>query len=601
MNKTFGGVGRGLAACALAFLFGAARPAAATIHYEISLAHPDQHRFTVTMAIPNSGPQTTVALPAWNALYQVRDFAYRVRDVQVTAENKTPVAVRKLDKQTWQIGLLGAGAGGNAPDTMIVRYTIEWNEPGPFDSQLNDHHAFINFAEVLMYVPARRAEDVDVTIASLPEGWKTIAELPAAQTPDSYSAASYDKLVDAPLEAGRFEEVEFESGGAHFRVVVDGKDWNKSHLEGSLRRITEYEIQLMGGAPFREYTFFFHIGSFPEVGGGGMEHANCTAIGGGTVDSVVQTSAHEFFHAWNVKRIRPQSLEPVDYTKEQFSRALWFAEGVTSTYSAYALERTGLWSKEQLYADLGAQIQMLASRPAHLWQSAEESSLDTWFDKYDLYGAADRSISYYNKGQLLGVMLDLAIRDATDNHKSLDDVMRRLNDEYAKQGKFYNESEGIRAVVEEVAGKSFENFFQRYVGGVEEIPYGNFLTAAGLALKTEDVNRGELGFIPGGGPGGEIVVTSVKAGSAAEAAGIETGDTILQINGREAGHARGGLFGNLAPGETVTLHISRASREMDISYVAGTREERRYSIAESPGISERQRRIRQGLLRGTTD
>src|SRR4029077_6621546 len=114
-------------------------------------------------------------------------------------------------------------------------------------------------------------------------------------------------------------------------------------------------------------------------------------------------------------------------------------------------------------------------------------------------------------------------------------------------------------------------------------------------------NRGELGFIPGGGPGGEIIVTSVNAGSAAEAAGIETGDTILQINGREAGHARGGLFGNLAPGETVALHISRAGREMDISYVAGTREERRSSIAESPGISERQRRIRQGLLRGTTD
>src|SRR5579862_8366152 len=154
MNKIFGGVGRGLAVCALAFLFAVARPAAATIHYEISLAHPDQHRFTVTMAIPNSGPQTTVALPAWNALYQVRDFAYRVRDVQVTAENKTPVGVRKLDKQTWQIGLLGASAGGNAPDTMIVRYTIEWNEPGPFDSQLNDHHAFINFAEVLMYVPS---------------------------------------------------------------------------------------------------------------------------------------------------------------------------------------------------------------------------------------------------------------------------------------------------------------------------------------------------------------------------------------------------------------------------------------------------------------
>jgi predicted metalloprotease with PDZ domain len=601
MKNDIGGIARGLALATLAFLFAAARPAAATIRYEISLAHPNQHRFDVTVTIPNPGPQTTVALPAWNALYQVRDFAYRVRDVRVTAANKTPVASRKLDKQTWQIGLLGAGVGGTIPDTMIVRYSIEWNDPGPFDSQLNDHHAFINFAEVLTYVPSRRGEDVDVKIANLPEGWKTIAELPAAEGPDTYSASSYDKLVDAPLEAGRFEEFEFDSGGGHFRVVVDSKDWNKSHLEDGLRRITGYELKLMGGAPFSEYTFFFHIGPYPESGGGGMEHANGTAIGGGTVDSVLQTAAHEFFHAWNVKRIRPQSLEPVDYTKEQFSRALWFAEGVTSTYSAYALERSGMWSKEQLYADLGGQIQFLQSRPAHAWQSVEESSLDTWFDKYDAYGAADRSISYYNKGQILGVMLDLAIRDATDNHKSLDDVLRRLNEEYAKAGKFYNESEGIRGVVEEVSGKSFENFFQRYVAGTDEIPYDDFLSAAGLTLKTEDVKRGDLGFTPGGGPGGGIVLTSVDPGSAAETAGVETGDMILQIDGREVARSRALLFGNLTPGETIALHINRDGREMDISYVAGTREERRYSIVESGGASDRQRRIRQGLLRGTTD
>ena len=601
MTKNISRIARGLAIVALAFLFVAARPAAATIRYEISLAHPNQHRFDVTMTISNPGPQTIVALPAWNALYQVRDFAYRVRDVQVTTENKTPVAARKLDKQTWQIGLLGAGVGGTIPDTMIVRYSIEWNDPGPFDSQLNDHHGFINFAEVLMYVPSRRSEDVEVKIANLPEGWKTIAELPATEGPDAYSAPSYDKLVDAPLEAGRFEEFEFDSGGAHFRVVVDSKDWNKGHLEDGLRRITGYELKLMGGAPFSEYTFFFHIGPYPEAGGGGMEHANGTAIGGGTVDSVVQTAAHEFFHAWNVKRIRPQSLEPVDYTKEQYSRALWFAEGVTSAYSAYTLERSGLWSKEQFYADLGGQIQFLQSRPARIWQSVEESSLDTWFDKYDAYGAADRSISYYNKGQILGVMLDLAVRDATDNHKSLDDVLRRLNDEYAKAGKFYNDSEGIRGVVEEVSGKSFEKFFRRYVAGTDEIPYDDYLSAAGLTLKTEDAKRGDLGFTPGRGVGGGVAVTSVDAGSAAEVAGLQSGDAILQIDGREVTRARALLFGNLAPGETVALHVNRDGREMDISYVAGTREERRYSIVESGGASERQRRIRQGLLRGTTD
>ena len=131
-------------------------------------------------------------------------------------------------------------------------------------------------------------------------------------------------------------------------MVVDSRDWNRATLEDSLKRITGYEVKLMGGPPFKEYTFFFHIGAYPDAGGGGMEHANCTAIGGSSVEMVSAIAAHEFFHAWNVKRIRPQSLEPVDYTKEQYSRALWFAEGVTSTYGSFALERSGIWNERQM-------------------------------------------------------------------------------------------------------------------------------------------------------------------------------------------------------------------------------------------------------------
>ncbi|HKS80627.1 MAG TPA: PDZ domain-containing protein [Candidatus Acidoferrales bacterium] len=590
------------------FLF-AAPPAQATIHYEISLAQQGQHRFSVKMVIPNAEPGTVVAMPAWNALYQVRDFAYRVRDVQATAvaDDAQPSPVRfeltKLDKQTWRVGELAgqpSGQPSGAPGKNLeIAYTIEWNDPGPFDSQLNDHDAFINFAEVLMYEPTRRAEDVDVKIADLPEGWKTIAELPAGNSANSYAAASYDKLVDAPLEAGKFEEFEFDNGGAHFRVVMDAKSWNKSHLEDSLRRITGYEMRLMDGPPFKEYTFFFHIGPYPEAGGGGMEHSNGTAIAGGTVESVIQVASHEFFHAWNVKRIRPQTLEPVDYTREQYSRALWFAEGVTSTYSSYALVRTGIWSKDEFYQDLAQQIQFLQSRPARLWQSVEESSLDTWFDKYDAYAAPDRSISYYNKGQILGVLLDIAIREATDNHKSLDDVLRRLNDEYAKQGKFYNDSEGIRSVVEEVAGKPFHDFFDAYISGTKEIPYSDFLFEAGLALNTKTVKRADYGFTPIRAAEG-VAVESVDLGSAAEAAGLRSGDVILQINGHPVMESRGGLFGGSA-GDTITLHVNREGHETDISYVLGAREIRQYSIQEIAGANDRQRRIRDGILHGTTD
>ncbi len=489
----------------------AAQPASATIAYRISLANPDQHLFHVEMTIPVDGKEVVTALPAWNALYQVRDFSYRVRAVSAlcSASIAVPLTVRVLDKDTWRISLAGSCQPGDQ-NSFEIRYSIQWDDPGPFNSQLNDHHAFMNLAEILMYVPERRAEDTSVSFENLPAGWRTAAELAPGGASNTYAAASYDALVDAPVEAGEFDEFQFMESGARFRVVVDATNWKKDTLEGALERITHYELKLMGGPPpfdlpSRGYTFFFHIGPYEDQGGGGMEHRNSTAIAAASVEAAAAIAAHEFFHVWNVKRIRPRTLEPVDYTKEQYTRALWFAEGVTSCYASFTLERSGLWSKRQFYDDLALQINDVQSRPAHTWQSAEDSSLDAWLEKYDAYNTPDRSISYYDKGQILGVLLDLAIRDATDNRKSLDDVLRRMNEEYAKKGKLYDDSNGIRAAVEEVAGKSFEDFFGRYVSGTAEIPYNDFLSIAGLELKASASEPEDRS----GQPGGRFLISEI--------------------------------------------------------------------------------------------
>ncbi|MGA7920844.1 MAG: hypothetical protein WCA38_14360, partial [Candidatus Acidiferrales bacterium] len=511
--------GRIFLAVSMLFL---ARPLSATVRYRVSLKNPEQHSFHISMEIPvgETDRDVIVALPAWNALYQVRDFAYRVYDVRAsTPDSPTDrLAVEKLDKQTWKI-TLSDGSSRSA----VVNYEIGWNDPGPFNSQLDAKHAFVNFAEVLMYVPNRRAEDTSVAFDDVPAGWKAAAELPLTPDSNSFSAASYDVLVDAPAELGKFDEFGFDESGAYFKVVVDGKGWRRDRLENDLHRIANYLTTMMGGPPFKEYTFFIRIGSYPEVGGGGMEHANCTAISAPSVESAATIAAHEFFHAWNVKRIRPQTLEPVDYTREMYTRALWFAEGVTSTYGAYTLERIGLWDKNQFYADLAGQISELDSRSAHSWQSAEESSLDAWLEKYEAYNQPDRSISYYNKGQILGVLLDLSIREATDNHKSLDDVLRRMNDVYAKQKRYYDDSHSVQAVAEEVAGVKLDDFFRRYVAGTDEIPYQNFFNAAGLELKVETQKSADFGFwTPGQGL--PVIVSQVVPGASAEAAGLKAGD-----------------------------------------------------------------------------
>jgi predicted metalloprotease with PDZ domain len=584
----------------------AASPAQATIHYKVSLDHPEKHMFAVQMDVPQFPLGTTVALPAWNALYQVRDFSYRLRDLQLSVigggENEgTQVRLIPVDKDTWTIGSNGGKSPSNANARYVLSYEIEWNDPGPFNSQLNAQHAFVNLAEILMYLPDHRAEDSQVTFDPVPAGWQIAAELVAGRSANTFTAESYDRLVDAPVEAGPFSEFGFDEASAHFRVVIDAKDFSKPQFENDLHRIVKYETSMMGGAPFHEYTFFFHIGPYLETGGGGMEHSNCTAISASSEPGAIAIAAHEFFHAWNVKRIRPQALEPVDYTKEQYTRALWFAEGVTSTYASFALVRSGVWNARQFYGDLAEQLQRLDSSPARKWQSVEESSLDAWLEKYDPYYSPERSISYYNKGQILGVLLDIAIRDDTDNKKSLDDVMRTMNDQFAKRARFYNESAGIRATIEQVTGKPFEEFFARYVSGVDDLPDDDFLARAGLRLNRSNQTRADFGFGIGRGTGSGWVVSDVTAGSTAESAGLRRGDEILQINGESPSPAQFRWMRERVPGDTVAMKIRRNSQEQDVSLKLGSRDESQYSIEEIPNASDKQRRIREGMLRGSTN
>jgi predicted metalloprotease with PDZ domain len=449
--------------------------ARATVDYTVSFAQPEQHLFHVTITLPGVPGEALLQMPAWNALYQVRDFAARVQNVRALDERGRPLPLLKMDKLTWKV----SGKG-----TLSISYDIFWDDAGPYAAQLNADHAFINFAMVLMYAPARRHEGVRVRLADVPAGWKIALALPAGDAENSFTAANYDALADAPLEAGTFEEQRFEANGARIRVVVHAADWPREQLLDSLRRIVAYQTTLMREVPFSEFSFIYHFGA----GGGGMEHANSTAISAGS-GRAERVSAHEFFHLWNVKRIRPQSLEPVDYTRENWTRALWFAEGVTSTYASYTLVRSGIWTAQQFYGELAQEFTVLQGRPARLWKSVEEASLDAWHEKYQQYNRPQFSISYYNKGEILGVLLDILIRDATDNKKSLDDVLRDLNKTYAHKGRFYPDSAGIRQSAEKVAGRSFAEFFQRYVAGTDELPYSEILKRAGLRVHVTEGER----------------------------------------------------------------------------------------------------------------
>jgi len=585
----------------ISFALLCSRPANATISYSISVDHPENHLFRVAMTIPGVHDNVTIQMPAWNATYQIRDFASRIQNLRATDKDAKQLPVKKIDKQTWII---------SGSTQIEVAYEIFWDEPGPFASQLNSIHAFMNLAEILAYVPVRRNEQTGISlVVATANNWRVVSVLQfsyvsAGGTNRIYgggNAPNYDALVDDPIEIGEFES--FQLGGFNPPVyfAVHSENWNKRELEDGLAKIVRYETQLMGGAPFDHYQFIFHIDS-SGAGGGGMEHANSTAIGATSSASAITTTAHEFFHLWNVKRIRPQSLEPVDYTKEMYTRSLWFAEGVTSTYAAYAEVRTGLWTPNQFYEDLALQIQELQDRPARLWQSVEESSLNAWLEKYPQYNQPEFSISYYNKGQLDGFLLDILIRDATDNHKSLDDVMRSLNDNFAKKGLFYKDSADIEATAESIAGVGFNDFFAKYVAGTDELPYANTLAKAGLSLVTTNDARADLGFETARAfAGDQISVSSVTTGSPAEKSDLRAGDVLVTVDGQPAIRALWAWPQQHRPGDTVKLRVRRKNAEIELAFAAGSTTVQEYRVAPMKDATEKQRRIREGLLQGRTN
>ncbi len=570
----------------------------AAIRYEVSIANPEQHTFRVSMEIPDVQGDLKVQMAAWNALYEIRDFSSHVQQVEAYADGK-PVDIVKIDKLTWQL---------KASGKITIKYATFWDDSGPFNTQLNSDHAFINPAMILMYVPDRRKEECSLLLSGVPIEWQLASAtsnhsrpLGSRESAWDLSASSYDALVDGPIEISKFEEFTIHDLSPPVHVVIHGDNYKKHDIESFLRKICSYEIKLMDGAPYDQYTFILHIGKPAGGGGGGMEHANSTAIYVPSAEYLPNVSAHEYFHLWNVKRIRPASLEPVDYTHEMYTRSLWFAEGVTNTYGSYALVRSGVWNKQEFYGDLSAQISEIEARPAEHWQSAEQSSLDAWLEKYALYNQPQRSVSYYTKGQVLGVLLDILIRDRTDNQRSLDDVMRAMNQDFAKAGKFYRDSVDIKLTAEKIAGGSLDDFFTDYVSGADPLPYKDLFSKAGLSLQEREVIRATLGFTMQREPDGTRTVASVEPGSGAEKAGLQVGDEVLRWNNDAVPRRADRWAAQQKPGEVLHLKINRGGTEQTLEIHLGEQRERFFQVVEVPDANDRAKRIREGLLHGTTD
>ena len=585
------------------------------IAYTVSMPAPPTHLLHVELRVRAAGQtgRSAAALPApldlvmpvWTpGSYLVREFERHVQDFAATDADGHALAWRKTNKDTWRVE---PSAGTRE---VRVSYRVYANELSVRTNELNDQHAFWNNAALLMYVNGYLRAPATLRVVPF-ANWKVATSLPEVKgQQNTYRAENFDILYDSPFDVGNLKTLSFEVRNVPHRIVIDGEgNYEPERLRRDVQKIVEAAVALMGEIPYHDYTFLYHLRA---TGGGGLEHLNSTAIIGTRFNfrpesayrGFLATTAHEFFHAWNVKRIRPDALGPFDYTQENYTRLLWVAEGLTSYYENILLRRAGLMTDKEYLDGLARDILALQRVPGRREMSAEEASFDAWIRYYRPdENSVNVAVSYYDKGAILGVLLDLEIRRRSNNARSLDDVMRYLYNEFYKKERNYT-PEDFQRVCEQMAGGSLDDFFRRFVRGREELDYNTAFNGAGLQLLTSPAP------VNGRAPdprayfgatlrqdGDRLTVTNVPSDSPAYEQGINAGDQIVALDGMRTNldffNAR---VGEHKPGEEIALTIFRQDDLRTFRIKLGTRPDDNYRLVPIKNPTPEQARIYEAWL-----
>ncbi len=583
----------------------------AQVTYRLTLdKNPTTHFLHVSLQVNSGGAASIdVAMPAWSpGSYNVHNAWRNVQEFSATDETGAKLRFEKIDKQTWRI-YTGSGR------TITARYKL-------YHRNYNDELCYIAGPSVFMYVVGKRPYPLEGPVSlklDAPSDWLVQTGMQAGKESGTFVADDYDTFVDASIALGKsWEQTQFDCKGVPHYIVFIGKgNYDKQKITSDTKAAVTYFSEMMGGLPYRKYVFFLR--ARPGAGSGGLEHLNSTDITLSAYNThepkasykrFMFVVAHEFFHLWNVKRIRPGILGPFDYTREQNTRNLYVSEGMTSYWAAIGLKRSGVWSLEDYYDDLTRQISTLQSAPGRKIMSVELSSWDTW-NRGD--NATNNRIDYYNKGQLLGNLLDLEIRHRTGNQRSLTDVFIHLMKNHGLPRLGFEEKRGFRDAVELITREAapsnadYGDFFTKYVSGTEEIPWNAFFEHAGLKLEEKKgspqpfigITAGNT--LPSAGffnapptvlPQGKIAITNVAPGSPAEEAGLDVGDILVAMDGDRIDAASfNDRFNEKKIGSSVLFTVLRRDQQRAVTVTVGKEEPVTYSIKNGPGATEMQKKI----------
>ena len=500
-----------------------------TIHYQVAMPQPQTHLFEVTLHLADySLPILDLKLPVWTpGSYLVREYAKQLQDFTAFSDAES-LPWRKISKNHWQVETKGVSK-------LTVSYRIFANELSVRTNHLDATHGYFNGAALFFRIPGWEKQPIRVSIVPPRPEWQITTALTPDEQTNTFLAADFDTLVDNPFEIGCHQLYHFEVLGKPHELAI----WGQGNLQAQqmisdITKIIQVEAQMFGGLPYERYVFLLHLFSQAY---GGLEHKNCCSLiyqrfgfrAQDKYDRFMQLVAHEFFHLWNVKRIRPKALEVFDYDQENYTPSLWFSEGTTSYYDLLIPLRAGIYDAKTFLSNLGKEITRYENTPGRKVQPLSESSFDAWIKLYRQDANSGNSqISYYLKGEMVSLLLDLLIRSKHGNKRSFDDVMLKMWQQFGKDEIGFT-PEQLQEVIESVAEMNLTDFFNRYIDNTEDLPLNEYLQPFGLELIAENEEEPYLG-VKVSAENGKEIIKFVEANSPAQLAGIDPGDELLAID-----------------------------------------------------------------------
>lgn len=575
--------------------------AAPQLSYRLAMPEPQTHYYEVEIGLKDFKEKyVDLKMPVWApGSYLVREFAKNVEGFSATAGSGN-LRTEKISKNTWRVYT-------NKSKDIKVKYKVYAFELTVRTSFLDEMHGYLNGTSVFMYPDKFKQLPSTITIQPDKSFAVISTALPMVGTdPWVRRSANYDELADSPMEIGNHKVLKFEAAGVPHEIAMFGEsNFDDAKIVADMKKITEEATSVFGEHPVKgKYVFIIHN---ILNGGGGLEHLNSTTLQVGRWGYAPESSynnflglvAHEYFHLWNVKRLRPKALGPFNYDGENYTSMLWVSEGFTSYYDDLIVRRAGFTTPERYLDVLTGSINNVENTPGNKVQSVSESSFDAWIKFYrPNENSKNAEISYYTKGGVLGALLDLEIMHRTNGEKSLEDAMRYMYRKFYKdKNEGFTDAE-FKEGLEKTAGLKLDDFYRDHIYGTVSPEYSKYFGYAGL--KVNNLNASNAEGVLGANTlvqGGKVMVTAVTRGGSAWKGGLNVNDEIISLNGYRVTDDLNKSMAGRQEGEQLKLIVNRDGQLMAVDLTLGKNQSVRYKFEKVADPTPLQQKIFKKWLR----